>query len=322
MPVDPGSLQPALASWYAANGRMLAFRRTRDPWSVLVSEVMLQQTQAARVEPAWDAFVGRFPTPAALSRASVADAVRAWAGLGYNRRAVNLWRAATEIVQRHDGRVPSDPEQLRALPGVGGYTARAVAAIAFGAATAAVDTNVRRVVGRICWGAAGAPSAAALQAAADRLVDPLRPDAWTHAVMDVGATICRPRNPVCGACPLQAWCRYASEATAAEATAAEATGADLATGIGTLPGIGTATAAASRGRRAPARQPFARTSRWLRGRIVDRLRLAPGGEWVRFDGPLGDHDQPSVLAALDALAADGLLERGPQGAVRLPGGMP
>jgi A/G-specific adenine glycosylase len=302
--VDPAALQTALAAWYAGNGRSLSFRRTRDPWAVLVSEVMLQQTQVSRVEPAWARFMELFPTPAALAAATPADALRAWAGLGYNRRGLNLWRAAQAIVQRHTGAVPSSIDDLRALPGVGDYTARAVAAIAFGVQTAAVDVNVRRVVTRLCWGGSLAPAPRELQQRADGLVDAAGPDAWTHAVMDIGATLCRVRNPACGECPLAAWCQFAGEGRTPAAASASSSLAEAAASDGA-----TARAVAV---------PFPRTTRWLRGRIVEKLRVAPAGEWVRVDGPLGEHDPASVLAAVDVLAREGLLERASDGGVRLP----
>ena len=298
---DPAALQSSLLGWYAANGRDLAFRRSADPWPVLVSEFMLQQTQVARVEPAWTAYLARFPSVGVLAAATPADSLRAWSGLGYNRRALNLWRAATAMVERHDGAVPRTIDELRALPGVGRYTARAVAAIAFGQPVAAVDTNIRRVVGRVLWGHVVPPSAEALQAAADDLVDRGQPANWTHAVMDVGATICHPRNPACGECPLATWCGYAMTPVA-DAPA--------------LLGAATRTFPAHAVARAPA-EPFARSARWLRGRIVDRLRQAEPGDWVQIDGPLGDHGADSVVAALEALASEGLLERGEHGRVRL-----
>lgn len=301
---DPAALQSPLLSWYAASGRDLAFRRSTDPWGVLVSEVMLQQTQVTRVEPAWTIYMARFPSAAALAAATPADSLRAWGNLGYNRRALNLWRAASAMVGRHGGEVPRTLDELRGLPGVGGYTARAVAAIAFGQPVAAVDTNVRRVIGRVCWGHAAPPSAEALQAAADALVECGQPGAWTHAVMDVGATICRPRNPACGECPLAATCRFAAT------TDRDSVLPTPATERRPTPGP-------ARGPRVPA-QPFASSARWLRGRIVDRLRQAEPGGWVQIDGPLGDHGVDSVAAAVEALASEGLLERGEHGCVRLP----
>jgi len=141
--------------WYGSRARPLGIRTTREPWAILVSEVMAQQTQIARVDEAWSVFMERYPTPRALAEASTAEVLRAWSGLGYNRRAVNLRRAAAAIETEHAGRVPDDIEALEALPGVGPYTARAVVAIAFGQPVAAVDTNVRRVVMDACFDGAG-----------------------------------------------------------------------------------------------------------------------------------------------------------------------
>jgi A/G-specific adenine glycosylase len=269
---------------------------------------MAQQTQVGRVAERWRAFMDRFPTPTALAEAPTGDVIRAWQGLGYNRRAIDLQRAARAIVAA-GGRVPDDVDALRALPGVGPYTARAVAAIAFGRPVGAVDVNVRRVLGRLTRvdPAAGAPVAPVapippgeIQAAADALVDPARAADWTHALMDLGATICRPAAPACTACPVCAWCAYA--AGAARAT-------------------GTAVARPPRQARAPT-VPFEATTRWLRGRIVDRLCSAPPGTSLTFDGPLGLHAPAAVSAALTALAADGLVELDGAGAARLAGERP
>jgi A/G-specific adenine glycosylase len=291
---DVPALRRALAGWHARQGRALPFRGTTDAWLVLVSEVMAQQTQIARVAIAWTSFTGRFPTPAACATASTADVLRAWAGLGYNRRAVNLQRAARSIVAEHGGRVPSDLAALEALPGIGPYTARAVAAIGFGQPVAAIDTNIRRLVGRLT----GVPDASprALQADADALVDPLDPAAWTHAAMDLGASVCVARVPRCGACPLRAWCRstVASEPVARR----------------------TRPSGESRDARRP--PPFASTSRWLRGRIVAGLREVEGGGWSPVPGTIGSHDAASITMAVDALVRDGLVERRADGALRLP----
>jgi A/G-specific adenine glycosylase len=284
----------ALHSWHRANGRDLAFRRAPDAWSVLVAEVMAQQTQVARVDVAWASFMRTFPTPAALAAATPADVVRAWAGLGYNRRAVNLYRAARAIVERHAGDIPSDIGALEALPGVGPYTARAVAATSFGLPVAAIDTNIGRVLRRLM--SDGTVSTRDLQAVGDSLVDPGDPGVWTHAMMDLGATVCRP-VPACDRCPLAAWCRFAGAVAVGEAMRAPAPAP------------------------APARRTAARfesTSRWLRGRIVARLRDAPDGSWVRLDDPIGIHDAGAVQVAIGALEADGVLERKPDGSVRLP----
>jgi A/G-specific adenine glycosylase len=307
---DIVGFRAALLAWFDRDGRALSFRVARDPdpWAVLVSEVMAQQTQVGRVAERWRGFMDRFPTPAALAEAPTGDVIRAWQGLGYNRRAIDLQRAGRAIVAA-GGRVPDDVGALRALPGVGPYTARAVAAIAFGRPVGAVDVNVRRVLGRLARvdPAAGVPVAPVapvppgeIQAAADALVDPARAADWTHALMDLGATICRPAAPACTACPVQAWCAFAADAARA---------------------IGTAVARPPRPARTPA-IPFEATTRWLRGRIVDRLCSAPPGTSLTFDGPLGLHAPAAVSAALTTLAADGLVELDGAGAARLAGERP
>jgi A/G-specific adenine glycosylase len=293
-PMAPAqAARDAILAWYARSGRSLPFRGTTDPWAILVSEAMAQQTQAARAGEAWTAFMTRFPTAATLADATPADVLRAWQGLGYNRRALNLWRAARRIVEIHGGRVPEDLHALQALPGVGPYTARAVAAIAFGRPVGAVDTNVRRVLGRIVAGNPAILDARTLQAIADGAVPAGQAAAWTHALMDLGATVCTPRTPACARCPARAWCRFA--ATVAGPPDAEA---DVA--AARRPGT----------RRPGTRRPtaFPSTSRWLRGRIVERLREAAGDGWTVIEAPLGSHDAAAVLAALNALADEGLIE--------------
>jgi A/G-specific adenine glycosylase len=281
--VSLAEMQSAVIEWYAANGRDLAFRSSTDPWAILVSEVMAQQTQAARAAEAWSPFMARFPTPAALAAASPATVIRAWRGLGYNRRALALRRAAVAITEEHDGRVPDTLWALLQLPGIGPYTARAVLAIAFGRPVAALDVNIRRVVGRALPGPTMTPPD--LQARADTLVPVGHAAAWTHALMDIGAALCRPVAPRCEECPLRASCAYAT---------------------GERPGFHGSPRARSIAARRPA--PFELTSRWLRGRILDRLRDAPDGAWVTFDGTIGAHDQANVRAAVAQLAAEGMLE--------------
>jgi A/G-specific adenine glycosylase len=298
LPADAPAFRVAVLDWYDGHGRRLGIRaRAADPWAVLVSEVMAQQTQIARVEERLPVFLAAFPTPRSLAMASPADVVRAWRGLGYNRRAIALQRAAVAI-EAGGGRVPDDVAGLETLPGVGPYTARAVAAIAFGRPVGAVDVNVRRVVGRLLSSDAAAPSPRAIQAAADDLVDPARPGAWTHAVMDLGATVCRPSRPACPSCPARPWC---------------ATGRGRAT-VGRRP--------AATGSALTAPVPFERTTRWLRGRIVDHLRDVPPGAAVAIVGPLGSHPAEAVAAAVGALVRDGIVELDAAGRARLPGGRP
>jgi len=277
----PAAARVAILEWYGTHGRSLPFRGTRDPYAILVSEAMAQQTQAARAGEAWTRFMARFPTVESLAAARPADVLRAWEGLGYNRRALALWRAAQVIVAEHGGRVPADVAALEALPGVGPYTARAVAAIAFGLPAGALDTNVRRVLGRIVLGDPAAAPRRELQRLADAAVPRARAGDWTHAVMDVGALVCRPARPDCDACPARNWCRYRAMV-----------------------------AAPAGGSSKPPRPtpPFPTTSRWLRGRILDRLRAAPDAAWVELDGPVGSHETEAVVVAVRALAREGLLE--------------
>ena len=282
----PAEARAAVLAWYDARGRALAFRGTRDPYAILVSEVMAQQTQISRVVEAWSRFLDRFPTVAALAAATPADVLRAWRGMGYDRRALNLHRAAQAIAAEHDGKVPRDLAALERLPGIGPYTARAVAALAFGMAVGPVDTNVRRVLGRVLGGRDGL-AARELQAVSDASVDPARPGDWTHAVMDVGATLCRPTRPRCEECPLVSWCRFAADTAAAPERRP-------------LPRAGR-----------QVREPFQASTRWLRGRIVDRLRDADGTTWTVVEAPIGDHDDAAIEAALGALARDGIVELDP-----------
>ena len=179
-------LGDALVEWFAREARDLPWRRTRDPYAILVSEVMLQQTQVARVVPRYLAWLERWPTAAALAAAPLADVLAAWVGLGYNRRAVRLWEACAVVAR--DGW----PEDLRALPGVGPYTAAAVGAFAFGRAELPVDTNVARVLERTGFVPGDAPS-----------------PALGAALMELGAVVCRAREAACSACPVAQWCASA-----------------------------------------------------------------------------------------------------------------
>jgi A/G-specific adenine glycosylase len=298
VPAVPFAATDAILAWYDATGRLLAFRSTADPYAVLVSELMAQQTQAARAAEAWTRWMTRWPTVSSLAAAPVSDVLRAWQGLGYNRRALNLHRAARAIVERHGGMVPSSVDELEALPGVGPYTARAVAAIAFRVPVAAVDTNVRRVLGRIAAGGPDAFPGASLQRLANALVPRDRPDAWTHALMDVGARLCRPARPRCADCPAIAWCRYAA---------------------GERPVLGEAADRRASRRREPA---FPSTNRWLRGRILDRARAADDVTWVAFGEGIGTHEPKAVREAVVALASEGLLEVRDPAVARLEARLP
>ena len=193
-----------LLAHYRRTARDLPWRRTHDPYEVLVSEVMLQQTQAARVTPAFDRFIKRFPTLEALAAAPLGAVLREWSGLGYNRRARDLHRIAR--LSPHG--LPDTVAELDALPGIGAYTAGAVASFAFGQRVPFADTNIRRVLGRVFLGRPGTDQeAVALDA---RAMPKRSSDLWHHALMDLGATLCKPRRPLCDTCPLRSDCRYAN----------------------------------------------------------------------------------------------------------------
>ncbi len=213
MAVDPTN---ALLAWYAVDKRVLPWRYSTgdrpDPYRVWLSEIMLQQTTVAAVKPYFASFTARWPTVAALAAADEADVMRAWAGLGYYARARNLIACARAVVAEHGGVFPRDEAALRALPGIGAYTAAAVAAIAFGRRAVVVDGNVERVVARLF--AVGEPLPPAKKRLRE-LTDTLTPDEqagdFAQAMMDLGATICTPRAPACGRCPVAGWCAARAE---------------------------------------------------------------------------------------------------------------
>jgi A/G-specific adenine glycosylase len=245
----PGLSGPVeLLGWWAERRRDLPWRRTRDPWAVLVCEVMAQQTQVARVAERWGPFLEMFPTAASCAEASPADVLRAWSGLGYNRRALALHRCATVVVERHGGQLPADIDALLALPGIGPYTARAVAAFAFEHEHGVVDTNTARVLARWTGHALGPK---AVQSAADAAVPAGDAWAWNQAMLDLGATVCTRRAPDCAACPVTARCAW------------------FAAGLPS-PDPADATAGVSRGQ-----SRFDGSDRQGRGRLVEALRSAP-----------------------------------------------
>ena len=223
----------------------MPWRDTRDPWAILVSETMLQQTQVARVLPKYVAFLEQFPDVSAAASAPVGAIVDAWSGLGYNRRAVLLHCAARAVVRDHEGTFPASLAALLALPGVGPYTARAILAFAFEHDAAVLDTNVARVLARQHGRSLRAREA---QALADALVPPGRGWWWNQAMLDLGALVCTKRAPRCGGCPVRATCAWQGE--------------------GDDPAIGSAGVSAPQSR-------FAGSDRQGRGRLVDALRRGP-----------------------------------------------
>jgi len=212
IPSPPGlaALRRALRAWYRGRARDLPWRRSRDPYAILVSEFMLQQTQVTTVLPYYTAFLDRFPSLEALAGATEDSVRTAWSGLGYYRRARNLQAASRTLVRDHGGRLPESLEGLRALPGVGDYTAAALGSIVHGLPKGVVDGNVIRVLTRLA-GVGEQPGRAAvrrgLQDLADRLVEPRAPGDWNQAMMELGATVCTPRAPDCAACPWERACR-------------------------------------------------------------------------------------------------------------------
>lgn len=201
--------QSALLDWYGTNARELPFRETRDPYAIWVSEIMLQQTTVAAVTPYWERFLRRFPSVSALAEAALDDVLHAWAGLGYYARARNMHRAAREIIARHGGAFPRDFAAIRSLPGIGRYTAGAVASFAFNDDQPVVDANVARVLARIetiPGDPRSGPAQRTLWEAAETLLPAGRARDWNHALFDLGATVCLPSRPLCLLCPVSAWC--------------------------------------------------------------------------------------------------------------------
>jgi A/G-specific adenine glycosylase len=269
---------------------------------VLVSELMLQQTQVSRVVPRWAEFLERFPTPSACASASVGDVVRAWAGLGYNRRAVSLHRTAVAVVERHDGRLPDDLPGLLALPGVGPYVARAVLAFAFEADVGVLDTNAARVLARAVAGRRLETRSEA-QALADSLVPAQTGWAWNQAVLDLGALVCTRRRPACKRCPLAG--RVEGEGGSCRWEAAGLPAPDPVEGFAGIAG----------------RQgTFAGSDRQGRGRLVAALRRAPvpAADLAAAAGwSATEEDARRARRIADSLVADGLAVVGIDGRLRL-----
>ncbi|MFQ6171027.1 A/G-specific adenine glycosylase [Oryzobacter sp. R7] len=290
--MDAAVLHERLLRWYATHARALPWR-TPDcsPWGVLVSEVMAQQTPVARVAPVWSAWMERWPTPADLAAEAPGEVVRAWGRLGYPRRALRLREAAVAVTERHGGVVPADEHALRALPGIGAYTAAAVAAFAFGRRATVVDTNVRRVLVRVVEGREY--PAPALTAAETRLATALLPEderdssTWNVAVMELGALVCRARTPQCDRCPLLDRCAWVRD--------------------GRPPHDG------------PARrgQAWHGTDRQVRGAVLQRLRDAHGAV-ARTDLEDAGEDPAQVDRCIGSLVEDGLLEPLADDRYRLP----
>lgn len=286
---------PAVNEWFAREARDLPWRGPETtPWGVLVSEFMSQQTQVERVVPHWLEWMERWPTPAALAADEPGEAVRAWKRLGYPRRALWLHRAAVEIASEHGDEVPSDVESLQALTGIGPYTARAVAAFAFGERHPVVDTNTRRVIARLVHGraAAGAPKASDLGDMQALLpTDRAEAAVFNAGAMELGAVVCTARAPRCDACPVAAFCEWRGSGYPDNAPVVK-------------------------------RQAnFKGSDRQVRGRIMALLRESDGP--VSVEAALaaaalgGVRDEAQPRRAFDSLASDGLLVEF-EGQARLP----
>lgn len=273
MPITRRGFASRLFAWHRQAERRLVIREAATPWEVLVAEVMSQQTGIERVGPYWRSFVDRWPSPTALAAAGTRDLLAAWAGLGYNRRALALRAAAASIVEDHAGRVPAAIQQLGLLPGIGPYTARAIAATAFGVPVAPLDVNVIRVVSRVTG---QAPGSAGLQGVADDLVARRHARRWLNAVMDLAASVCTKTSPSCTRCPLWQMCTVRGDIPIAV--------------------------------RARAPTPFPQTRRWLRGRLIASLAEAPEGAWQPLPVRLGEHERDAIAAAALSLEREGFIE--------------
>jgi A/G-specific adenine glycosylase len=296
--------EPMLA-WFSRHARDLPWREPgTTPWSVLVSEIMLQQTPVARVVPAHRDWLARWPTPAALAAEPAGEAIRQWGRLGYPRRALRLHETATIVTERHGGSVPADIDVLLALPGIGSYTAAAVASFAFGQRHAVLDTNVRRVLARLLGGQPrprSTPSVAERRLAEALLpAEPAVAARWSVAVMELGALVCTAASPRCSSCPVAGYCAWLA-ADRPEEPEAAAGGGDGLRGGG--------------GRRA---QRYDGTDRQCRGRLLAVLREGAGpATQAEFDAVWADRAQ--LARALDGLVTDGLVDPLPDGRYALPG---
>jgi A/G-specific adenine glycosylase len=325
--------EPVLA-WYARHARDLPWRAPgATPWAVLVSEIMLQQTPVARVLPEYLSWMTRWPTPAALAAEPAGEAIRQWGRLGYPRRALRLHETATILVARYGGSVPADLDALRALPGIGSYTAAAVASFAFGQRHAVLDTNVRRVLARLAAGQPWAGGSSSASVAERRLAESLLPAEpavaarWSVAVMELGALVCTAASPRCGDCPVARECAWLAAGRPAPpagtagvngtAETVRAAGAGGVNGKAGVAGGARAAGAAGAGRRRRT-QKYDGTDRQCRGRLLAVLRTT-SDPVRRADFDVVWTAQAQLDRALDGLVADGLVDPLPDGRFALPG---
>lgn len=302
-----------LLTWYAAAQRELPWRTTDDPYAILVSEMMLQQTQVERVVPKFQQFLATFPTLAALAAAPTADVISTWVPLGYNMRAVRLQSIARQVIAEYGGCIPDAIEALLKLKGIGRYTAGAIACFAYHKQVATVDTNIRRVVHRVFLGLeypAPRLNDSQLLKLAEQVLPPGEAYNWNQALMDLGATICSSNNPQCTRCPVQESCKAFAELGQYSLFPAGDVLPHLRKVAEKKAGYQT--------------RPFTSTNRYFRGRIIDLLRTVPAGQRMPLD-TLGPEIKPGFCAddlpwlqkIVTGLAKDGLLDYASDG-VRLP----
>lgn len=303
----------SLLQWYAAEKRDLPWRETSDPYAILVSEIMLQQTQVDRVLPKYLQFLTAFPTLEKLAAASTADVIAAWVPLGYNMRAVRLQSIARQVIAEYHGRIPNTIEELLKLKGVGRYTAGAIACFAYRKQVATVDTNIRRVLHRIFFGLEHPEpklNDAQMLAHAERILPAGEAYSWNQALMDLGATICTSNNPRCGQCPLQETCQAYVEMSQHSLFPSGTVLRQLRKVAEKKPTYQS--------------QPFTSSNRYFRGRIVSLLRTVPAPQRLSLSelGPqikpnFSDNELSWLQQIVDGLARDGLLTQTDDG-VRLP----
>ncbi len=296
-PINRTTLHRAVLGWFARRGRKLPWRHIRDPYRILLSEIMLQQTQVSRVLVKFPDFIRRFPTLSALAKAQQSEVVVAWRGMGYNNRAVRLHRLARMLVADFGGKIPSNLDDLMGLPGIGEYTAHALLSAVHGVDAPVVDVNVSRVLSRLAWQLRSTAEIRPPRLTWDlarRLLPPGRAYEWNQALMDIGATLCRPRHPDCNACPVRSFCRSR---------------------ISMRPG------AQERGRREPSHRGT--PNRIYRGRIIEELRTigtlrSIRGDLLgrRIDRKFSTRDERWLSTLLEGLRRDGLVSLRGNGSVK------
>ncbi len=318
LPVQPepdhlAQVQSSLLNWYAQEQRDLPWRTTSDPYAILVSEVMLQQTQVDRVLPKYRQFLAAFPTLADLANAPTADVISAWVPLGYNRRAISLQSIAKQVIADYQGQIPDSIDELLKLKGIGRYTAGAIACFAYHKQVATVDTNIRRVIHRIFLGLEQ-PEQKINDTQMLLLAEQVLPEEqaynWNQALMDLGATTCTSNDTRCGSCPLQETCQAYTQMSQYSL---------FPSGI-----VFRQLRKVAEKKSSYQAQPFTSSNRYFRGRIIDLLRSVPNQQRIPFEvlgvqikPEFSDADRPWLQTIINGLVKDGLLDATEEG-VRLP----